>query len=97
MTCRSSPLSSHETDTLRRSHRARPGPRYSDHRRTALTIYCVGAECVIFCFLKLPTGSLAQDATDLSQVSDYFQQLKDRMTDEFTALINNPALQQHAE
>lgn len=55
VTCRSSPLSSHETDTLRRSRRARPGPRYSDRRRTALTVYCVGAECMMFvCFWNCP-------------------------------------------
>lgn len=48
-------------------------------------------------FLKLPTGSLAQEATDFSQVSDYFQQLRDRVTEEFSTLMNNPALQEHAE
>lgn len=43
-----------------------------------------------------PAGSLAQDA-DFTQVTDYFQQLKERMTQEFTNLMNNPALQEHAQ
>ncbi|XP_075873236.1 type-4 ice-structuring protein-like [Nelusetta ayraudi] len=47
--------------------------------------------------LALAHGSLAQEATDFSKVSDYFQQLRDRVTEEFSTLMNNPALQEHAE
>lgn len=91
---RSSPLSSHETDTLRRSHCARPGSRYSDYRHTACETISPALNSWL-CSAPL-TGSLAQEA-DFSQVAQYAQQLKERITQEMTNLMNNPTLQEHAQ
>uniref|UniRef100_UPI0025A0F9BC hypothetical protein n=1 Tax=Klebsiella pneumoniae TaxID=573 RepID=UPI0025A0F9BC len=47
--------------------------------------------------LALAQGSFAQHATELENFSQYFEELKNKMTQELTALINNPELASQAQ
>ncbi|XP_034455530.1 type-4 ice-structuring protein-like [Hippoglossus hippoglossus] len=47
--------------------------------------------------LALAQGSFAQDASDLEQVSEYFENLKNKMTADVTAFLSNQDLTSQAQ
>lgn len=51
----------------------------------------------ILLFFLIPTGSHAQAAPDLETITQYLEQMKNRMTEELNTLMNNPTLQEHTE
>merc|ERR1712035_181161 len=47
--------------------------------------------------LALAQGSFAQDVTDFGRLTQYFEEMKNRMTQELTDLIRNQDLQTQAQ
>merc|ERR1712035_216423 len=47
--------------------------------------------------LALAQGSFAQDVTDFERLTQYFEEMKNRMTQELTDLIRNQDLQTQAQ
>lgn len=56
-----------------------------------------GFVLIIIFFFLIPTGSHAQAAPDLQTLTQYLEQIKNRMTEELNTLMNNPTLQEHTE
>ncbi|XP_070841438.1 type-4 ice-structuring protein LS-12-like [Chaetodon trifascialis] len=47
--------------------------------------------------LALAQGSFAQDVTDLDRLGQFFEEMKNRVTQELTQIVSNPDFANHAQ
>lgn len=99
--CRSYPVSSHEILPHCRRCRARPCTRYDQILASFFFFLNLGGGSLLWqrknLFLKKPTGSFAQEAFNLEKLGQYFEEMRNKMTQELTEIIRNQDLTNQAQ
>merc|ERR1712035_200253 len=75
--------------TIRARFSCRTGLLHSPAMKVSLIVAVV--------VLALAQGSFAQDATDFERLTQYFEEMKNRMTQELTDFVRNQDLQSQAQ
>lgn len=79
------------------AHGTVPPSRLVSSKRFEVEKHSHFIDLVFFVFWKPPTGSFAQDATDLQKIGQYFEEMKNKMTQDLTEFMRSQDLTSQAQ